>query len=674
MQKTKRMQGQLSMESFFESNKGETAELPKSDVFLESGQNQEVFPLLPDAFSEENNAASSISAVSERNADKKSSQPLFAVLSAHLGEKEFLNSDAASFVRFVETMRKQCQTKRISEIINEVTRDSGYEAYIRELGDEERLDNLAEFKRIANEFEREFGENLSLEEFLQQIALQSGEDTGEAKDTVKLMTIHSSKGLEFPVVFILGFTEGIFPSAKTIGERKKLGLEEERRLCYVAITRAEKYLFLMDSEGVSQNGIKKLVSRFLEEIGEQNYIRIGQISDDLKQESKNYTAKLNRELYTDNQTTDVRNTGDFVEHHIFGKGRIEAVDEKRKTYLVRFEGLKQARNISISYFAKEHENGKQLNRTEQKQEQITEKAKLPEKTQTDKADKKENTKIIYENLGKNSNSTDTKTVQEKDWVKIIKERLKKKREKENDNFTGTKSEQKQDLIENTGEYLQEKDKRKTLEIKEGSTAADAAVSKKTLRNNSLSQYFSVPNDAQKENDVDRFRPSKKENNKKKRVPEKSENLWKREDVPKTGWFCTNVADLGAPTGICEMCGYQIIRYVHCMEHRRYRPLFVGCVCAGKMEGNIAGAKKREADFKNRQTRRAKFLKRPWKQSKKGNEYLKIDEHVIVLYHNTNAGNIWKYSIDNEFCKTAYATREKAVAAVFDALELIRTKG
>ena len=430
----------------------------------------------------------------------------------------------------------------------------------------------------------------------------------------------------------------------------------------------------MDSEGVSQNGIKKLVSRFLEEIGEQNYIRIGQISDDLKQESKNYTAKLNRELYTDNQTTDVRNTGDFVEHHIFGKGRIEAVDEKRKTYLVRFEGLKQARNISISYFAKEHENGKQLNRTEQKQEQITEKAKLPEKTQTDKADKKENTKIIYENLGKNSNSTDTKTVQEKDWVKIIKERLKKKREKENDNFTGTKSEQKQDLIENTGEYLQEKDKRKTLEIKEGSTAADAAVSKKTLRNNSLSQYFSVPNDAQKENDVDRFRPSKKENNKKKRVPEKSENLWKREDVPKTGWFCTNVADLGAPTGICEMCGYQIIRYVHCMEHRRYRPLFVGCVCAGKMEGNIAGAKKREADFKNRQTRRAKFLKRPWKQSKKGNEYLKIDEHVIVLYHNTNAGNIWKYSIDNEFCKTAYATREKAVAAVFDALELIRTKG
>ena len=92
---------------------------------------------------------------------------------------------------------------------------------------------------------------------------------------MKLMTIHASKGLEFPVVFILGFTEGVFPSAKTIGERKNLGLEEERRLCYVAITRAEKHLFLMESEGTSQNGMQKLVSRFIEEIGEQNYVRIG---------------------------------------------------------------------------------------------------------------------------------------------------------------------------------------------------------------------------------------------------------------------------------------------------------------------------------------------------------------------------------------------------------------
>ena len=73
-----------------------------------------------------------------------------------------------------------------------------------------------------------------------------------------------------------------------------------------------------------------------------------------------------------------------------------------------------------------------------------------------------------------------------------------------------------------------------------------------------------------------------------------------------------------------MCGYQIIRYAHHMEHPRYRSLIAGCVCAGKMEGDIAGARQREAEFKNRQVRRANFLKKEWKQSKKGNEYLKID--------------------------------------------------
>lgn len=130
--------------------------------------------------------------------------------------------------------------------------------------------NGSEFKRIANEFESGFGEDINLEGFLQQIALMSTEDTDKPVEAVKLMTIHASKGLEFPVVFIIGFSEGIFPSSRTIEERKKLGLEEERRLCYVAITRAQEFLYLTDSEGQSQNGIKKLPSRFLFEIGEQN--------------------------------------------------------------------------------------------------------------------------------------------------------------------------------------------------------------------------------------------------------------------------------------------------------------------------------------------------------------------------------------------------------------------
>ncbi len=284
---------------------------------------------------------------------KAPDRSLFATLSMHLEAKEFQNSEAAEFVHFIDSMRKRYQEMRISDIVNEVTRNSGYEAYIREMGDEERLDNLAEFKRIANEFEREFGENLSLDEFLQQIALQSGEDREYQKDTVKLMTIHSSKGLEFPVVFILGFTEGVFPSSKTIGERKNPGLEEERRLCYVAITRAEKYLFLMESEGTAQNGMQKLVSRFIEEIGETNYVRIGQISEDLKHQSKRYAANLNREMQM--EADDTHKVGDVVEHHIFGRGVIEAIDAKRASYQIRFEKLAQPRSISIRYFAQKHE-------------------------------------------------------------------------------------------------------------------------------------------------------------------------------------------------------------------------------------------------------------------------------------------------------------------------------
>ncbi len=415
---------------------------------------------------------------------KEPDKSLFSTLSAHLEAKEFQNSDVASFVHFIEGMRERYREKRISDIVNEVTRDSGYEGYIRELGDEERLDNLAEFKRIANEFEREFGENLSLEEFLQQIALQSGEDKEDQRDTVKLMTIHASKGLEFPVVFILGFTEGVFPSAKTIGERKNLGLEEERRLCYVAITRAERYLFLMDSEGTSQNGMQKLVSRFIEEIGEQNFVRIGQIPEDLRQESRSYAAKLDREIEMERE--DARKAGDVVEHHIFGKGTIERVDAKRASYLIRFEKFAQPRNISIRYFSQEHED---LRQKYMKPEEVSD-STVHAAESTDRCE-------AYRAAAR----PDEDTVRESDLLQIMKR--------------------------------------------------------------------------------------------------KAPNLWKRDDVPHDGWTCSGVEDLGAPAGICEMCGYQIIRYAHHMEHPRYRSLTAGCVCAGKMEGDIEAARRREAEYKNR---------------------------------------------------------------------------
>jgi len=568
-----------------------------------------------------------------------SGQPtFFATLVKYQKEKEFENSDIGGFVDLIASMRARYRTKRISDIVNEVTKKSGYESYIRELGDEERLDNLAEFKRIANEFEREFGENVSLEGFLQQVALQSGEDESEAKDAVKLMTIHSSKGLEFPVVFILGFTEGVFPSAKTLGDRKRLGLEEERRLCYVAITRAEKHLFLMDSEGTSQNGIKKLVSRFLDEIGESNYVRIGRISEELKKESRGYAAKLNREMQLE-MTAD-KKVGDVVEHHIFGRGVIESIDKKRGSYSIKFEKLQQVRNISDSYFKKER-------REAQPAEAIPGRA---EDTLTGRTQ-------ILDNGGKPENKAEDKAGQLQGTDGRGRSFGTPEEEKRESCFDGAENDKGEMFSEVTNAWRlnQEENEEGNRNGNEDGSPTEAELA--------VGDGENVPGDE--------CGITPREKARLKEVMANSPNLWKHEEVPHSGWNCVGVEDLGEPVGICEMCGHQIIRYVHHMEHSDYRSLAVGCVCAGKMEGDLAEAKRREAEFKNKQARRVKFFQRKWKQSHKGNEYLYIDGHVVVLFQSAKPGHSWKYAIDNEFCRTDYATREKAVAGIFDALEQLR---
>ncbi len=613
---------------------------------------------------------------------------LFATLAGNLDEKEFQGSDVGDFVRFVQAMRRNCQERRISDIVNEVTSETGYEAYIRELGDEERLDNLAEFKRLSNEFEREFGENVSLEGFLQQIALQSGEDSSEDRDTVKLMTIHSAKGLEFPAVFILGFTEGVFPSAKTMGDRKKLGLEEERRLCYVAITRAEKYLFLMESEGTSTSGMKKLVSRFLEEIGEKNYVRIGRISEELRRESRGYTARLNREMQSE-PVDESKAVGDTVEHHVFGRGTILAIDEKRGSYSIKFDKLQLPRNISSGYFRKEHVDlrqgageGKAEEAGNRSHAEEPEPARRPEASEESvrkfQLEGRREPEERYQITGKMAVPKGNRIVGEN--VGQTESDLYSTREKQDEEFPESELPEARNGKHPKSEAEGTWDSECAESEAEGTWDSECAESEAAEAWNA---EYPETESAETEH------PG---NGSARRPKADSPNLWKREDVPHSGWHCVGVVDLGAPVGICQMCGYQIIRYAHQMEHPEYGHLSVGCVCAGRMEGDPEAAKRREAEFKNKESRRLRFSGRKWKQSHKGNEYLKIDGHVVVLYRcskNTQfsqgaqAGNnrgdaggctsVWKYAIDNAFCRTAYTTREKAVAGAFDALEELRKK-
>lgn len=546
---------------------------------------------------------------------------LYEVLKTHLGDQAFNGSGGGQFVSLIENLKALKDRLKISELVNRVCIDSGYEQYIRELGDEERLDNLSEFKRIANEFESGFGEDINLEGFLQQIALMSTEDTDKPVEAVKLMTIHASKGLEFPVVFIIGFSEGIFPSSRTIEERKKLGLEEERRLCYVAITRAQEFLYLTDSEGQSQNGIKKLPSRFLFEIGEQNYKRVGRISDDLEREAFGYMHRLDlsmtEELLPEQQSGEL-----YVEHHIFGKGRVISFDTKRKVYTVQFENMTLPRSISADYFSKKHESLPVIKA-------------LPQEKEVEYLPPEIESNSLSQKIDNSLQPTD-------DLNKLPL--FEQETEKEEEYRSLPHWDEDVDKEEFTFEIpIREKSPEETVE-----TVEEIEITEDREDEEEIPDEKEIPPELKAKLDA-------------------ASNHWEDPNFPKTGWSCTSVTDLGAPVGICEMCGWQIIRYVHHMVHDSGLSLDCGCVCAGKLEGNIERAKKRESAFKNKEARKFNFKKRTWKKSGRGNEYLKIKNHIVVLFHFRDSDK-WKYSIDNEFCKKSYNSRNEVIEAVFEALE------
>ena len=179
----------------------------------------------------------------------------------------FLNS--REFVNAIEELRTKKDDIKISDLIKETLKKSGYTQALEKentIEAENRIENLDEFLTVAIEFEDESADN-KLSDFLEGITLSSDIDNmEETEETVTLMTLHSAKGLEFPVVFLVGMEEGIFPGYKSIGEPKEL--EEERRLCYVGITRAKEYLFLTCSKQRTIFGSTSCnqVSRFLREI------------------------------------------------------------------------------------------------------------------------------------------------------------------------------------------------------------------------------------------------------------------------------------------------------------------------------------------------------------------------------------------------------------------------
>lgn len=180
-----------------------------------------------------------------------------------------VKANANEFIETIEYLRSKIEELSISELIKETLNKTGYVKALEQENTTEaetRIENLEEFLTVAIEFEEQEAEN-TLGDFLEGITLSSDIDGMEdSEDSVTLMTLHSAKGLEFPVVFLIGLEEGIFPGNKSIGEPKEI--EEERRLFYVGITRAKQYLYLTCSKKRTIFGSTSYnqISRFVEEI------------------------------------------------------------------------------------------------------------------------------------------------------------------------------------------------------------------------------------------------------------------------------------------------------------------------------------------------------------------------------------------------------------------------
>ena len=183
----------------------------------------------------------------------------------------YLNS--REFIQAIEELKGLEGKIEISELIKETLNKTGYTKALEiesTVEAESRIQNLEEFLTVAIEFEEQAAEN-TLSDFLESITLSSDIDNlEEEQDTVTLMTLHSAKGLEFPAVFLVGMEEGIFPGYKSIGEPKEL--EEERRLCYVGITRAKNDLFLTCAKRRTIFGSTSYnaISRFITEISKEH--------------------------------------------------------------------------------------------------------------------------------------------------------------------------------------------------------------------------------------------------------------------------------------------------------------------------------------------------------------------------------------------------------------------
>ena len=269
---------------------------------------------------------------------------LFNALEQTIDDEIFQRTKAKRFLDLVYRFSGSYAGRPVSEVLSEILNESGYERMLRTEGSQERLDNIAELKQSVYEYETTCGEEVTLEDYLNHVALFSNADAFDSSsDRVKLMTIHAAKGLEFKHVFLCSLSEGVLPSRKT---ETPYAMEEERRLCFVALTRAKDGLYMTEAEGFNHQGSNRYPSRFLLDI-DPNTLQFSNKPADEELERARASYSVTDRLLVERAQVAKISVGSRVRHAVFGEGVVSGTDDVKRAYIVDFDGLDTSRSISF---------------------------------------------------------------------------------------------------------------------------------------------------------------------------------------------------------------------------------------------------------------------------------------------------------------------------------------
>ena len=224
-----------------------------------------------------------------------------------------------AYKQLIDELTAQSNDKSLTDLFDMVFQQSGYREMLTNSKDPEDANRLENIKELMNDIEDFSKSNVdaTLDDYLANVALYTDIQNSSDENVVRLMTVHAAKGLEFDIVFVCALSDGIFPSQRSIEESGNKGLEEERRLAYVAFTRARKVLILTDNRGFSYSeGASKRPSRFIEEIDSQYLKDYNKVVNDNYYNSSSSTVISHNKTVTSSKYKN----GDKVYHDVFGEG------------------------------------------------------------------------------------------------------------------------------------------------------------------------------------------------------------------------------------------------------------------------------------------------------------------------------------------------------------------